>query len=96
MRWRRAGGGPASARTVTVTPGWAFNLWSVERLLRASRPCDVRRRALLALCAWTLEVTRGGDVVHGEDYGAAPSVVLSRAEEAFGGGYLVSNLLPAR
>ena len=43
-----------------------------------------------------LEVTRGGDVVHGEDYGAAPSVVLSRAEEAFGGGYLVSNLLPAR
>ena len=48
MRWRRAGGGPASARTVTVTPGWAFNLCSVERLLRASRPCDVRRRALLA------------------------------------------------
>ena len=39
-----------------------------------------------------LEVTRGGDVVHGEDYRAASSVVLSRAEEAFGGGYLVSNL----
>jgi len=39
-------------RTVTVTPGWAFSLWSVERLLRASRACDVRRRAPLARCAW--------------------------------------------
>ena len=39
-----------------------------------------------------LEVTRGGDVVHGEDYGAASSVVLSRAEEAFGDGHLVSDL----
>ena len=39
-----------------------------------------------------LEVTRGGDVVHGEDYRAASSVVLSRAEEAFGDGHLVSDL----
>ena len=31
-----------------------------------------------------LEVARGGDVVHGEDDGAAPSAVLGRAEEAFG------------
>ena len=37
-----AGGGPVSTRTATVTPGWAFSPWSVERLLRASRPCDVR------------------------------------------------------
>ena len=35
-----------AARTVTVTPGWAFSSWSVERLFRASR--HVRRRAPLA------------------------------------------------
>ena len=39
-----------------------------------------------------LEVTRSGDVVHGEDYGAASSAVLSCAEEAFGNSHLVSHL----
>ena len=39
-----------------------------------------------------LEVARGGDVVYGEGYGAAPSAVLGRAEEAFGDGHLVSYL----
>ena len=39
-----------------------------------------------------LEVARGGDVVYGEDYGAAPSAVLGRAEEAFGDGHLVGDL----
>ena len=53
---------------------------------------SARRAPSSAARSVRLEVTRGGDVVHGEDYGAAPSVVLSRAEEAFGGGYLVSNL----
>ena len=40
-----------------------------------------------------LEVARGGDVVYGEDYGAASSAVLGRAEEAFGDGHLVGDLL---
>ena len=39
-----------------------------------------------------LEVPRGGDVVHGDDYRAAPSVVLCRAEEALGDGHLVDYL----
>ena len=39
-----------------------------------------------------LEVARGGDVVYGEDYGAASSAVLGRAEEAFGDGHLVGDL----
>ena len=39
-----------------------------------------------------LEVARGGDVVYGEGYRAAPSAVLGRAEEAFGDGHLVSYL----
>ena len=50
------------------------------------------RRAPSGADSVRLEVTRSGDVVYGEDYGAASSAVLSRAEEAFGGGYLVSNL----
>ena len=52
----------------------------------------MRRAPSRAARSVRLEVTRGGDVVHGEDYRAAPSVVLSRAEEAFGDGHLVSNL----
>jgi len=39
-----------------------------------------------------LEVARGGDVVYGEDYGAASPAVLGRAEEAFGDSHLVSYL----
>ena len=39
-----------------------------------------------------LEVTRGGDVVYREDYGAASPSVLSCAEEAFGDSHLVSYL----
>ena len=53
---------------------------------------SARRAPSSAARSVRLEVTRGGDVVYGEDYGAASSAVLSRAEEAFGGGYLVSNL----
>ena len=52
----------------------------------------MRRAPSRAARSVRLEVTRGGDVVHGEDYRAAPSVVLSRAEEAFGDGHLVSDL----
>ena len=52
----------------------------------------MRRAPSRAARSVRLEVPRGGDVVHGEDYRAAPSVVLSRAEEAFGDGHLVSNL----
>ena len=39
-----------------------------------------------------LEVTRGGDVVYGEDYGAASPAVLGRAAEALGDSHLVSYL----
>ena len=39
-----------------------------------------------------LEVTRGGDVVDGEDYGAAPPAVLGCAEEALCDSHLVSYL----
>ena len=39
-----------------------------------------------------LEVTRSGDVVHGEDYGAASPAVLGRAAEAVGDSHLVSYL----
>ena len=39
-----------------------------------------------------LEVSRSGDVVYGEDYGAASPAVLGRAEEAFGDSHLVSYL----
>ena len=52
----------------------------------------MRRAPSGAARAVRLEVTRGGDVVYGEDYGAAPSAVLGRAEEAFGDGHLVSDL----
>ena len=39
-----------------------------------------------------LEVTRSGDVVHGEDYGAASPAVLGRAAEAVRDSHLVSYL----
>ena len=39
-----------------------------------------------------LEVTRGGDAVYGEDYGAASPAVLGRAAEALGDSHLVSYL----
>ena len=84
-----AGGGPVSTRTATVTPGWAFSPWSVERLLRASWPV---RRAPSGAGSVRLEVTRSGDVVHGEDYGAASPAVLGRAAEAVGDSHLVSYL----
>ena len=39
-----------------------------------------------------LEITHGGDVVYGEDYGAASPAVLGCAAEALGDGHLVSYL----
>ena len=48
----------------------------------------MRRAPLGAACSVRLEVARGGDVVYGEGYRAAPSAVLGRAEEAFGDGHL--------
>ena len=39
-----------------------------------------------------LEVTRGGDAVYGEDYGAASPAVLGRAAEALGDSHLVCYL----
>jgi len=52
----------------------------------------VRRAPSGAARAVRLEVTRGGDVVHGKDYRAASPAVLGCAEEAFGDSHLVSYL----
>ena len=52
----------------------------------------MRRAPSGAARAVRLEVARGGDVVYGEDYGAASPAVLGRAEEAFGDSHLVSYL----
>ena len=50
------------------------------------------RRAPSGAGSVRLEVTRSGDVVYGEDYGAASPAVLGRAEEALGDSHLVSYL----
>ena len=44
----------------------------------------MRRAALWAACLGWLEVSRGGDAVHGEDNWAAPLAMLGGADEAFG------------
>ena len=49
-----------------------------------TRQLLVRRAALWAACLGWLEVSRGGDAVHGEDNWAAPPAVLGGADEAFG------------
>ena len=46
------------------------------------REPPVRRAPSGAARSVRLEVTHGGDVVDGEDYGAAPPAVLGCAEEA--------------
>ena len=50
------------------------------------------RRAPSGADSVRLEVTRSGDVVYGEDYGAASPAVLGRAAEALGDSHLVSYL----
>ena len=49
-----------------------------------TRQLLVRRAALWAACLGWLEVSRGGDAVHGEDNWAAPPAMLGGADEAFG------------
>ena len=50
------------------------------------------RRAPPGAGSVCLEVTRGGDIVYGEEYGSASPAVLGCAAEALGDSHLVSYL----